>query len=54
MESEIKLLALENTILKQELNELKNKVSATLFPGIQFSTNTSNTQHNSQPSKGWF
>ncbi|QKF94374.1 hypothetical protein QKU48_gp0916 [Fadolivirus algeromassiliense] len=50
MESEMKLLGLENTILKQELTELRNKVSSTLFPMNTLSLNTASLQ---QP-KGWF
>lgn len=55
IDNEMKLLALENTILKQELTELRNKVSTTLFPmntiasyGAQLNPSTQ------QQPKGWF
>lgn len=61
MESDLKIIALENTILKQELNELKNKISTTLFPINPFLSSQQNqlnstnqqTSTNQQP-KGWF
>lgn len=58
-ESDIKILNLENAILKQELNDLKNKISNTLFPNLSTSLNmdanaNADTNTNVNQSKGWF
>ena len=53
LDSDVKLLNLENTILKQELNDLKNKISNTLFPNLSTSLNMDTIANVNQP-KGWF
>ena len=53
IESELKLLGLENTLLKQELNDLRNKVSSTLFSGMS-SSQTNQSSEGNGPKKGWF
>lgn len=57
IESELKMLSLENTILKQELSELKNKISSTLFPLKPLSLDSTYQSVDSIPQttqKGWF
>lgn len=54
LESDMKMIVMENSLLKEELQELKNKISNTLFTPTNQSVTASQKEPSKEQQKGWF